>query len=301
MKFLILSIAAAAVMVINTMPVGAWSYPGTGNMGVAIFTQALPGDPVTSVDARTLGLSGASLASSNGVNGIFYNPANLALGSMKAISLGLYSNHSSEMNLEEKEYTSSTLYKGPVFGVRIPLSGLRLGFGYRESFDMGYYHEHKEFTEGNADTFKTDISGGQKEIIIAAAFRLLGGLHTGFSYNIVGGGIEGASKEIYYETSRKEKDIERSLSGGFMELGLLYKIDRDLAQVGFSWSPEYIIEDKWSSDSEQYTWDSIADDWDTLTETSLEGSRDVKMPSTMGLGIQYNFLGLDRTMITADV
>ncbi|MGM0441418.1 MAG: OmpP1/FadL family transporter, partial [Elusimicrobiota bacterium] len=236
-------------------------------------------------------------------SGVFYNPANLALRPARALNLGMGANFTEEMKTggDTQMYSSSALYKGPTWGIMYPIGGISIAVGQRGDTDMGYYHAHKEFDEGYADSYETDITGGINRTVIATGFRLLGGLHTGFSYNLVGGGVEGDSEQILYQDSWTENEIDRKFSGNYMDVGLLYRLAHDAGTVGFNWSPGYEMEDDWSSEATNKYWDSTEEKWVTSGETSLEGKRDVTMPSKMGLGIQYNFLGLDQTMITADV
>ena len=166
---------------------------------------------------------------------------------------------------------------------------------------MGYKHSSRSFSSGNADSLDTETSGGPGRMILASAMRLFGRLHAGLSMSLVGGGLEGSSTEIAYQSSKDVLSLERDFSASSMEIGASYLLSGNAGVIGLSYSPGYTLTDKWSSEEEISAWSDTDSDWGTAAVTSLKGERSITMPSSIGLGIQYNYRGLDRTMITADI
>ncbi len=301
MKFFIIFVVSVLVLFNEADPAGAWSYPGSGNMIAEVSNQALPGDPVGSVDARTLGMGGAGIAVSEGVTGLMYNPANIANQS-RALMLGLNSNIVEETGGDEEFYSSAHYFRMPVWGMIYPVGPVNLGVGQRRDLDMDYFHEHKVFEDGVADTYKADISGGINRTMLTTGFRVFGNMYTGVTFNLLGGGVEGDSNQKIVGDSKTDHEIERDFSGNYIELGVLYRLFRDQAAIGLNFAPSYTIEDDWEQVTEKEIWDDTGDGvWVEDSKTKLKDKRDVDMPSKIGLGIRYNFLSLDQTLITAEI
>lgn len=277
----------------------SWSYPGAGSISVG---DVVPGDPVISVDARTLGLGGSSVASAEGVAAIFYNPAAMQLRRRRALSLNIYGNYLNEIVTgEDRYYSSEILYEMPVFGMMYPIGNLRLGIAMRRHLDMGYKSSNKVYSGGNPDTKKIDFKGGPSRLIFGASASLLENLNAGASLNLIAGGLEGNRVDTVFQNTKVSSGFENDFSGSFFELGLLYTLGRDLANIGFTFTPAYTLTSEWEIETSNFAWDPGDSVWGAPAETETSGKKELSIPESIALGIQYNFLGLDRTMITADI
>ena len=299
MKFHIMTIAAFIAAMINFSPVYGWSYPGSGSIALGGVG---PGDVISSFDARTLSMGGSSMAAAHGIAGVFYNPALLSLRQRRGVMVGGYGNFSSQVVTGGDKYRSaSSNYNIPLVGAMLPMGNLRLALGYSKLFDMAYTSENKTYTLGKPNTLKIENKGGPGRMILGASSKLFGKLNAGLSMNMIMGGSEGSVSEIKHEVSRISLDTDRDLSGMFLQLGGVYSLKRDLAHIGLTFAPSYTMTDSWKGKATTSYWSSSKEEWGSPVEAEAKGKAELTMPSVLGLGIQYNFLGLDRTLITADI
>ncbi len=296
MKFKIFLSVLWASLLAGAVPALPWSYPGSG---IAATGEPVPGDGIYHMDARTLSLGGASAASAHGPYAVFYNPAGLGLVPRRALAVSAGLGFAGERVPDERKYSSSHFFRAGPVSVIYPAGRFFLGVGYARRRDMGYEYDYKSFTQGKADTFRVESSGGINGITLACGLGVLRDLYAGVTVDLLTGSASGERSTVIYRSSRDIYEGERDFSGTSFSLGAVYSLMEERLIAAAVWNPGYTLRDEWSLERSEYLWG--ANNWTESSSSEPEGQRDLSMPSGFTLSAQYNFPGLDRTMLTADV
>ncbi len=262
------------------------------------------GDPVISVTGRALGMGNASVASSSGVNSIFYNPANMLKVRRTEINAGsgLYLlKETVKTDQEPTMYSSVAYLKLTGIAVMYPLgTNLRIGAGYRPVSDFNYAHDKKSYSKGVL-TETIDYAGGGELncAVIAVAVSAGPAVNLSFNYNISGGRYKNDDRVISIESAKVTKEANGRFKGSGCGFGVNWEPVSDVMNIGFMWSLPFKVENKWNTKTCAYIWKGAA--WGDDTEVTARGRKEYEIPDEIGIGMSYKFLGRQSSIFAVDI